>query len=80
MAGYIDTDSRFAWGRLLLAVAFLSLTGCETLNEAMVRHMMKEPGVSGEVLDQIRDGLQRREQAPPEKRESLPASPFLDQG
>ena len=64
----------------LLLIALLFLPGCETLNEAMVRHMMKEPGVSGEVLDQIRDGLQRREQVPPAKGESLPASPFLDQG
>lgn len=64
----------------LLLIALLFLPGCETLNEAMVRHMMKEPGVSGEVLDQIREGLQRRERLPPEKRESLPASPFLDQG
>ncbi len=63
-----------------LLLGFLLLTGCETLNEAAVRYMMKEPGMSGEVLDQIREGLQKREQAPPTKRESLPASPFLDQG
>ncbi|WP_129126909.1 hypothetical protein [Geomonas oryzae] len=63
-----------------LLLGFLFLSGCETLNEAMVRHMMKEPGLSGEVLDQIRDGLQRRERVAPEKRESVPASPFLDQG
>lgn len=64
----------------LLLLALLFLPGCETLNEAMVRHMMKEPGMSGEVLDQIRNGLQRRERVPPEQRESVPASPFLDQG
>ncbi|WP_136514489.1 hypothetical protein [Geomonas edaphica] len=63
-----------------LLLGFLFLSGCKTLNEAMVRHMMKEPGMSGEMLDQIREGLQRREQGPPAKRESLPASPFLDQG
>lgn len=63
-----------------LLLGFLLLTGCETLNEAAVRYMMKEPGMSGEVLDQIRDGLQRRERVAPEKRESVPASPFMDQG
>lgn len=68
------SHSRF----LLLALLFLP--GCETLNDAVVRHMLKEPGLSGEVRDQIRKGLEKREQAPPAVRPQEPPPPFMDQG
>ncbi|MBU5613057.1 hypothetical protein [Geomonas azotofigens] len=65
--------------RRMVLLALLLLPGCETLNDAMIRHMLKEPGLSGKISDQIRDGLERREKAPsatvPEA-----APPFLDQG
>ncbi|MBJ6750685.1 hypothetical protein [Geomonas anaerohicana] len=65
--------------RMLLLLPALLLPGCETLNDAMVRHMLKEPGMSGRISDQIRDGLQRREKAPPATVPEAPP-PFLDQG
>ncbi|WP_224983063.1 hypothetical protein [Geomonas agri] len=65
--------------RMLLLLPTLLLPGCETLNDAMIRHMLKEPGLSGKISDQIRDGLERREKAPSA---TIPeaAPPFLDQG
>lgn len=65
--------------RMLLLLPALLLPGCETLNDAMIRHMLKEPGMSGRIGDQIRGGLERREKAPPA---TVPeaAPPFLDQG
>lgn len=62
---------------LLLALVFLS--GCESLNGLVVRQMFKDSSLGRRVGDQIRDGLERREKAPPEApREQAPA--FLDQG
>lgn len=67
-------------GRCFLLLAALSLlAGCETLNDAMLRHMLKEPGLSGKALDQIREGLERREKAPERRPRETPA-PFMDQG
>ena len=48
---------------LLLALPFLS--GCETINEALVRQIHKEPGLSRRMHNQIREGLERRKAAPP---------------
>lgn len=63
-----------------LLLALLSLPGCETLNDLIVRQMLKEPGVSGKVRDQIREGLEKREKAPPTERPQQPPPPFMDQG
>jgi hypothetical protein len=48
---------------LLLALPLLS--GCETINEALVRQIHKEPGLSRRMNNQIREGLERRKAAPP---------------
>lgn len=65
---------------VVLLATLLFLPGCETLNDAMVRHMLKEPGMSGKLSDQIREGLQRRETTPPVTAPQEAPSPFLDQG
>jgi hypothetical protein len=66
-------------GSRFLLLALLFLPGCETLNDAMIRHMLKEPGLSGAVRAQIREGLQKREKAPAATPQQA-APPFLDQG
>lgn len=48
---------------LLLALPLLS--GCETINEALVRQIHKEPGLSRRINNQIREGLERKKAAPP---------------
>lgn len=65
------------WMALLLGLFFLS--GCESLNEALVRQMFTDHGVSRKVSDQIREGLERREKLAPAK-PGKPAPAFLDQG
>ncbi len=62
---------------LLCVLVFLS--GCETLNEAAVRFMFIEHGVSRKMSDQIREGLERRKVQPAETPVKT-APPFLDQG
>lgn len=64
---------------MFLLLALLLLPGCETLNDLIVRQMLKEPGVSGKVRDQIREGLEKREKAPT-VRPQQPPPPFMDQG
>ena len=64
---------------LLVALALLLLSGCETLNDTLVRQWFKDSGLSHKVKDQIREGLERRKSAPV----NIPARPapaFLDQG
>jgi len=64
----------------LLLLALALLPGCETLNDAVVRHYFKDPGLSRRTSHQIREGLERREQAPPAKGPGTPAPAFLDIG
>lgn len=66
--------------RQALIAGFFLLAGCETLNEALVRQMFKDHGVSRRVSDQIREGLERRIHRPPADAPATPAPPFLDQG
>lgn len=66
--------------RLLIGFALLSLTGCETLNDAMVRRMFWDGGVSRSVERQILDGLERREKVPAVTEPGRPAPPELDRG
>ncbi|MBU5636600.1 hypothetical protein KOM00_07605 [Geomonas sp. Red69] len=63
-----------------LLLMLLFLPGCETLNDAMIRYTLKEPGLSGRISDQIREGLKKREQAPPTARPQETPPPFMDQG
>jgi len=63
----------------LLLAALLLLSGCETLNDALVRQWFKDSGLSHKVKDQIWEGLERRESAPVQ-RPATPAPAFLDQG
>ncbi|WP_239026949.1 hypothetical protein [Geomonas oryzisoli] len=66
--------------RVLLPLMLLFLSGCETLNDAMIRFTLKEPGLSGRISDQIREGLQRREKKPPMAAPQETPPPFMDQG
>lgn len=63
----------------LLALSLL-LGGCESLNETLVRQWFLDRGLSHEVGTRIREGLQRREEAPPRTGPIRPAPEFLDQG
>jgi len=65
-------------GPLLLALALLG--GCETINEALVRQLHKEPGLSGRVSRQIREGLEKRTTAAPGRAPKRQAPAFMDQG
>lgn len=67
-------------GKLLLFCALVLLAGCESLNETLVRQMFIDHGVSREVSEQIREGLKRRQKAPPAELPRKAAPPFLDQG
>ena len=66
--------------RQALIAGVLLLSGCETLNEVLVRQMFKDHGVSRRVSDQIREGLEIRMNLPPADAPATPAPPFLDQG
>ena len=66
------------WKALLLGLFFLP--GCESLNEAFVRQMFTDHGVSQKVGDQIREGLERRQKLPQPGAPREPAPAFLDQG
>ncbi|QXE92856.1 hypothetical protein [Geomonas subterranea] len=66
--------------RMLPLLALLFLPGCETFNDAMIRYMLKEPGLSGRFSDQIRNGLRKWEKTPPAALPNEAPPPFLDQG
>lgn len=68
--------SRVKLAPLWLVLALL--TGCETLNDALVRHSFEDWGLSRNVGRQIREGLEKRKEAPPAPAAPPPA--FLDQG
>jgi hypothetical protein len=63
---------------LLLALALLS--GCETINDAVVRQWHKDAGLSRRVEHQIKEGLERRETKPPPTGPTMPAPEFMDEG
>ena len=65
-------------GLLIPALALLS--GCEGLNETLVRQLFRDSGLSNRVYYQIREGLERREAAPPARLPQNPAGDFPDQG
>lgn len=58
------------------------LSGCESLNDVLVRQWFLDHGMSNKVGNQIREGLDRRMSAPPPKPAAprRPAPEFLDQG
>jgi hypothetical protein len=66
---------RLGW----LLLALLLLTGCEALNDALVRQSLKDGGLSSSVNRRIRQRLERN-LAVPESRPKTPAPAFLDQG
>jgi hypothetical protein len=65
---------------LTSVAALLLLSGCAAINDAVVRHWLMEPGLSGRVNSQIREGLERRKSSPPARGPGFPAPEFLDQG
>lgn len=67
-------------GKPLLLCALVLLAGCESLNETLVRQMFIDHGVSREVGDRIRKGLERRQKTPAAELPREPAPPFLDLG
>ncbi|WP_226377622.1 hypothetical protein [Citrifermentans bremense] len=80
MAGSREEEKGCVTRRLLLLCALALLAGCESLNDTLVRQMYIDHGVSREVGDQIREGLERRQKAPAAKLPRKPAPPFLDLG
>ena len=66
----------------LLGVALLAallLSGCETINDTLVRLKFKDWGASRSVRQQIREGLERRMDVVPAGPKEL-APPFMDLG
>jgi len=68
------------WGGVLMLAALASLTGCASLNDAVVRGWFTDRELSGRVHDQIRRGLEQREKVPVSPQPSRPSPAFLDQG
>lgn len=64
----------------LLIVLFALFSGCEALNDAIVRQMHKDWGVSRRTSDQIVEGLKRRKAEEPPAIPKKEAPPFMDQG
>lgn len=64
---------------LLLLLCVMLLSGCEALNEAVVRQMFKDRGVSRKLNIQILEGLEKRNKEAPAQ-PALRPPPFLDQG
>lgn len=62
-----------------LLLALFLLSGCETVNATLVRQMHREWGLSRRINDQIREGLERRMEAPGPV-QMKPVPPFMDQG
>ena len=65
---------------ILLLAALLLFSGCQTLNDSLVRQWLGDAGLSRRVHDQIREGMQRREEAPAPYLPAKPAPAFLDEG
>lgn len=57
----------------------LLLTGCAELNDSLVRAWFMDRKLGNRVGTQIREGLEKREQAPVPV-QPRPAPEFLDQG
>lgn len=64
----------------LLLTALLLFSGCQALNDALVRQWLGDAGLSRRVHDQIREGMQRREKTPVPYLPAQPAPAFLDEG
>jgi len=62
-----------------LLASLLLFSGCQTLNDSLVRQWLGDPGLSRRVRDQIREGMLRRE-APVRYLPAQPAQAFLDEG
>lgn len=60
-------------------LAALLLSGCASINDALVRQMFKDWGTSRSVRQQIMEGLERRREVPPPGPKEL-APPFMDMG
>jgi uncharacterized protein YceK len=60
-------------------VAALLLSGCETINDTLVRQKFKDWGASRSMKHQIREGLERRRGSAPAGPQEL-APPFMDLG
>ena len=61
-------------------LALVLLSGCEAVNEVLVRQLFKDSGLSRKVNYQIREGLEKRKGAPPANGHKGPAPAFMDQG
>jgi hypothetical protein len=66
------------WVPLLLALPLIA--GCASLNDSLVRIWFRDRALGDRVNSQIREGLGKRESAPPEVLPKRPAPAFLDQG
>lgn len=64
----------------ILLLMLVLLSGCETINDAIVRQWHKDSGLGRRVNYQIREGLERREGAPPARGPKFPAPAFMDEG
>jgi len=64
----------------LLLPALLLIAGCESLNEAFVRQMYTDHGISRRIEEQIREGLEKRKRLPATNIPASPAPSFFDQG
>lgn len=80
MAGGGKKKDRRVRRLTLLLAALLLFSGCQTLNDSLVRQWLGDAGLSRRVHDQIREGMQRREQAPVPYLPAQPAPAFLDEG
>ncbi|MCM0082301.1 hypothetical protein L4X63_11945 [Geomonas sp. Red32] len=75
-----DTRRRAWYGRALVLVLLLTLTGCETINDAVVRSWLMDSGLGNRVNKQIKEGLKKKEISPPVTGPRFPAPQGLDQG
>ena len=80
MAGGGKKENRRVSRLIPLSAALLLFSGCQTLNDSLVRQWLGDAGLSRRVHDQIREGMQRREKAPVPYLPARPAPAFLDEG
>ncbi|GFO57024.1 hypothetical protein GMSM_40310 [Geomonas sp. Red276] len=70
-----------AWsGRLIALATLLAVTGCESINDAVVRSWLMDSGLGNRVSKQIKEGLKKKEAAPPVTGPRFPAPQGMDQG
>lgn len=63
-----------------LLLTLLLLSGCEALNDSLVRIWFQDLELGSRVNSQIREGLKRRMSAPAQDLPKRPTPVFLDQG